>query len=105
MLQAKIMVRSVLQTTIERREEAGNDVDFRYSESVILAKDGKGDLAVWKDCACAAQTGKATEGDRARNDGGGRATYTVCSVDALVYSHTLGGTMCAHVARENTCTR
>ena len=25
---------------------------------MILAKDGKGDLAVWKDCACAAQTGR-----------------------------------------------
>jgi hypothetical protein len=24
---------------------------------------------------------------------------------ALVYSHKLGGTLCAHVARENTCTR
>ena len=41
---------------------------------MILAKDGKGDLAVWNDCAFAAQTGKATEGDRARNVGGGRAT-------------------------------
>jgi hypothetical protein len=42
MLRAKIMVRSVLQTTIKRREEAGNYVYF----SMILAKDGKGDLAV-----------------------------------------------------------